>query len=127
MCPEFEVCQPEYNSGGFTTVQSSCIKLQIGKGYGKRLRVCQNNCGSNEAHKRGMEERAIQVLCNTMGVGVSNVLGKNYEGVQFNVISVSRWWVAIDFPGKNHYIIRVAPKNCFKLNGLATRKEKMED
>ena len=36
-----------------------------------------------------------------MGVGVSDFLGKKrYEGVMFNVISVTRGWVGVQFPEK---------------------------
>ena len=46
---------------------------------------------------------AIQVLRNTGG-GV-NFSGKNrYEGVRFNVISVTRGWVGVQFPEKKHYV-----------------------
>ena len=34
------------------------------------------------------------------GWGVSDFLEKSYEGVMFNVISVTRWWVGVHFPGK---------------------------
>ena len=39
----------------------------------------------------------IQVLCKTDGGGVSNfpVLNNFYEGVRFNVISVTRGWVGV--------------------------------
>ena len=41
---------------------------------------------------------AIQVL---RGGGVSNILGKKrYKGVRFNVISVTRGWVGVQFLGK---------------------------
>ena len=46
---------------------------------------------------------AIQVLHNTDGGGgggVSNFPGKRYEGVRFNVISVTRGWVGVQIPGK---------------------------
>ena len=29
---------------------------------------------------------------------------KRYEGVRFNVITVTRGWVGVKFPGKKHYI-----------------------
>ena len=45
--------------------------------------------------------RAIQVLRNADGGGgVQFSGGKRYEGVRFNVISVTRWWVGVQFPGK---------------------------
>ena len=50
---------------------------------------------------------AIQVLRNLVGggwVGLSFPGKKRYEGVQFNVISVTKGWVGVKFPGKKHYI-----------------------
>ena len=47
---------------------------------------------------------AIQVLRNAVGGGVRDVSfpgKKRYEGVWFNVISVTRGWVGVQFPGKN--------------------------
>ena len=45
---------------------------------------------------------AIQVLRNAMGVGCVSCPGKKrYEGVTFNVISVTTGWVDVKFPGKN--------------------------
>ena len=39
------------------------------------------------------------------GGGVSNLSGqKRYEGVRFNVISVTRGWVGVQFPSKKGYI-----------------------
>ena len=46
---------------------------------------------------------AIQVLRNADGVGVGVVRfsgKKRYEGVMFNVISVTRGWVGVQFPEK---------------------------
>ena len=41
------------------------------------------------------------MLRNADGGGVSNVLEKKrYEGVRFNVISVTRGWVGVQFPEK---------------------------
>ena len=40
-----------------------------------------------------------------MGVGGVNFSGKRwYEGVMFNVISDTRGWVRVPFPGKKRYI-----------------------
>ena len=40
-----------------------------------------------------------------MGVGVVRFSGKKrYEGVRFNVISVTRGWVGVLFPGKKRYV-----------------------
>ena len=46
---------------------------------------------------------AIQVLRNADGVGGGGVWfsgEKRYEDVMFNVISVTRGWVGVQFPGK---------------------------
>ena len=44
---------------------------------------------------------AIQVLRNADGGGGVRFSGKKrYEGVMFNVISVTRGWVGVQFPGK---------------------------
>ena len=37
-------------------------------------------------------------------VGVSFPGKKNYEGVRFNVISVTTGWVRVKFPGKKRYV-----------------------
>ena len=49
---------------------------------------------------------AIQVLRNAVGGGggVGIPGKKRYEGVQFNVISVTRGWVGVKFPGKKRYV-----------------------
>ena len=40
-----------------------------------------------------------------MGVeGVNFSRKKHYEGVRFKVISVTRGWVGIQFPGKKRYV-----------------------
>ena len=40
-----------------------------------------------------------------MGVGGVRFSGKKrYEGVMFNVISVTRGWVGVQFPGKQRYV-----------------------
>ena len=40
-----------------------------------------------------------------MGVGVINFSGeKHYEGVRFNVISVTRRWVGVQLPEKKRYV-----------------------
>ena len=38
------------------------------------------------------------------GWGVSFPGKKRYEGVRFNVISVTRGWVGVKFPGKKRYV-----------------------
>ena len=50
---------------------------------------------------------AIQVLRNADGGGggVSHFLGKKrYEGIGYNVISVTRGWVGVQFPGGKRYV-----------------------
>ena len=45
------------------------------------------------------------MLRNAVGVGVSAFLEKKrYEGVRFNVISVTRGWVGVNVPGKKRYV-----------------------
>ena len=50
--------------------------------------------------------RAIQVLRTALGgwEGVKFSREKRYEGVRFNVISVTRGWVGVQIPGKKRYI-----------------------
>ena len=38
------------------------------------------------------------------GGGVNFSGGKRYEGVRFNVISVTRGWVGVHIPGKKRYV-----------------------
>ena len=48
---------------------------------------------------------AIQVLYNTVGGGVCQLSQKKrYEGVRFNVISITRGWVGVKFPRKKCYV-----------------------
>ena len=49
---------------------------------------------------------AIQVLRNAVGGGggVKFSRKKRYEGVKFNVISVTRGWVGVQFPEKKRYL-----------------------
>ena len=52
-----------------------------------------------------MSKGAIQVLRNADGGGGVRFSGKkHYEGVRFNVISVTRGWVGVQFPGKKRYV-----------------------
>ena len=44
------------------------------------------------------------MLCNAVGGGFQILREKRYEGVRFNVISVTRGWVGVKFPGKKHYV-----------------------
>ena len=39
-----------------------------------------------------------------MGVGGVKFTEKSYEGVRFNVISITRGWVGVKFPEKNRYV-----------------------
>ena len=39
-----------------------------------------------------------------VGGGVKFSGKKHYEGVRFNVISVTRGWVGVQFPGKKRYV-----------------------
>ena len=50
---------------------------------------------------------AIQVSRNAMGVGGGGCQfsrKKHYEGVRFNVITVTRGWVRVQFPTKKRYV-----------------------
>ena len=45
------------------------------------------------------------MLCNAMGVGGCQLSRKKrYEGALFNVISITRGWVRVKYPGKKHYV-----------------------
>ena len=55
---------------------------------------------------------AIQVLRNAVGGGVSFPEKKRYEGVRFNVISVTRGWVGVKFPGQKRYVTLEWPLWC---------------
>ena len=55
---------------------------------------------------------AIQVLCNADGGGGCQIFQeKCYEGVRFNVISVTRGWVGVKFQGKKRYVTLEWPQN----------------
>ena len=45
------------------------------------------------------------------GGGFSFPGKKCYEGLRFNVISVTRGWVGVKFPGKKHYVTFEWPLN----------------
>ena len=50
------------------------------------------------------------MLRNAFGSGGVRFPRKNrYEGVRFNVISITRWWVGVKFPEKKRYV-RMSPK-----------------
>ena len=38
------------------------------------------------------------------GGGVDFSEKKRCEGVRFNVVSITRGWVGVQFPGKKHYV-----------------------
>ena len=46
--------------------------------------------------------------------GVSFPGKKRYEGVRFNVISVTRGWVGVKFPGKKRYVTLEWPQSDYK-------------
>ena len=51
-----------------------------------------------------------------MGVGGSNFLEKRYKGLRFNIISVMRGWVRVQFPPKKkHYVTLEWPLRCSHL------------
>ena len=47
---------------------------------------------------------AIQVLRNAVGVGCYISQEKALRAVLFNIISVTRGWVGVEFPGKKRYV-----------------------
>ena len=47
-----------------------------------------------------------------MGVGGCHIFWKkHYEDVRYNVISVTRGWVGVQFPGKKHYVTLEWPQS----------------
>ena len=46
-----------------------------------------------------------------VGGGVTFSGKKRYEGVRYNVISVTRGWVGVQFPWKNRYVTLEWPLN----------------
>ena len=60
---------------------------------------------------------AIQVLRNADG-GVRFSGKKRYEGVRFNVISVTRGWVGVQFPEKKRYVTLEWPHRFQAINAL---------
>ena len=54
------------------------------------------------------------MLCNAVGGGGVSFPGKTcYEGVKFNVISITRGWVGAKFPGKKCYVTLEWPHTRF--------------
>ena len=56
-------------------------------------------------NSKNSEENAVKgpLKCYVMQMGVGGLKfseEKRYEGVRFNVISVTRGWVGVQFPGK---------------------------
>ena len=68
------------------------------------------------AHR--LPKRAIQVLRNAVwGIGGVNFpRKKSYEGVWFNVISVTRGWVGVKFPGEKRYVALEWPQKVTKFD-----------
>ena len=63
------------------------------------------------------------MLCNGGGWGVSNFKEKCYEGQRFNVISVTRGWVGVQFPRKRCYVTLEWPNTHISLNSINTGAE----
>ena len=63
------------------------------------------------------------MLRNADGVGVKFSGKKCYEGVRFNVISVTRGRVGVQFPGKKRYVTLEWPlrKNTYKIAATVDR------
>ena len=56
------------------------------------------------------------MLRNAVGVGGFSFPAKKcYEGVWFNIISVTRGWMGVKFPGKKFYITLEWPLKYFPL------------
>ena len=55
-------------------------------------------------------QRGHSIVRNAVG-GVSFPGKKRYEGVRFNVISITRGWVGVKFPGKKRYVTLEWPQN----------------
>ena len=64
------------------------------------------------------------------GGGCQLTWKKCYEDVRFNVISVTRGWVGLKFPGKKHYVahfnglckVKKIPENPNKLGYISQNK-----
>ena len=68
-------------------------------------RVEKNGEGWSEESHQMSAMGPFKCCVTRMGVGVSNFPEKKrYEGVRFNVISVTRRWVGVQFPGKKRYV-----------------------
>ena len=65
-----------------------------------------SDCTSLVIFAHRLPKRAIQVLRNAVwGIGGVNFpRKKSYEGVWFYVISVTRGWVGVKFPGEKRYV-----------------------
>ena len=68
------------------------------------LNVNKKNFLERYQHRLHFQSGAIQVLRNADGGGVKSYGRNRYEGVRFNVISVTRGWVGVQFPGKKRYV-----------------------
>ena len=62
------------------------------------------------------------MLRNAVGGGWCQIFGKKgYEGVRFNVISVTRGWVGVQFPEKKRYVTLGWPLSCWPTPGIYVR------
>ena len=58
------------------------------------------------------------MLRNAVGGGGVSFPGKKLnEGVRFNVICITRWWVGVKFPGKKRYVTIEWPLMAFLSTG----------
>ena len=60
---------------------------------------------------RNRSQWVIQVLCNAVEVVSYFSEKKQCEGVRLNVISVTRRWVGVNFPGKTRHVTLEWPPN----------------
>ena len=70
---------------------------------------------------RNGSKGAIQVLSNTIGGGGGCQLSrkKRYEGLRFNVISVTRGWVGVKITGKKRYVTLECPQRGIRTRALS--------
>ena len=59
--------------------------------------------GNTSAFTRHISKRPFKCYVTQMGVSHFSEK-KRYEGVMFNIISVTRGWVGVQFPGKKRYV-----------------------
>ena len=80
------------------------MHARVGPGY--HVKMCENCtralCRHRERHQQCSVKGPFKCYVMQMGVGGCLIFWekKRYEGVMFNVISVTRGWVGVQFPEK---------------------------